>query len=934
MSTDKRLNRRVPEHVRREDTPGIRIDSGPFIGIVKNNVDPIRGGRIQVWIPELGTAEDDPKGWRTVRYASPYYGATTQTRNESNSYENVVHSYGMWAVVPDIGNQVICTFIAGDPGRGYWFACINPNLSHYMMPGLAAGNEVDTSETSANLKSKYNATSSKWPVAEFNQNKKENLDSTWINNSKPVHELQANILINQGLDRDGIRGAITSSSQRESPSNVFGISTPGRPLNDPADDPTYDERLKSGKLTAGDLEIRARKGGHTFVMDDGDQKGKDQLVRLRTAGGHQILMNDTEKVMYVANSTGAVWLEFTAGGHVNVYSQAGIHMRTEGELNLHADKDINIQSGGSIRMKSAISTAFQTKDLTVKASGSLTAQAGKIGMLSDGAFNVQAAGFGVNSSGQLVLKGSKILLNTETPPGVPPVRDLAVYKQADTRFVDGLWNSEPNTVESIATFVPAHEPWPRASTATPEANQFVDPVPEVKPESVCPPIGPVAVPLVNKLKPTGVGGAGPFGDYIASLESGRASYNAFNRGSNPPPGTGSPREQMDLVNMTIDQILALQALSDPFKRLFAVGRYQCIPSTLRDACRVLKIPTSSLFSQQVQDNIFINYLCKGKQPAIRAYLEGADQNNETLLLRACSATAAEWASVEDPLLPPPRGRYDGVGTNKAKGKTAETKLALRSQWAALRSGTYPVSVVTTGTGGVLTDSSGNPVTSGNTGVDAGIANARSKSVKFPAPPESMKKQDIPTPRSISAANGQIPGLTAIQVKSLMVQIGYSESQLEYDAVDDSLGRIGRYLINGKLLRDYGYIKPDYVKEYGNQAVFRPDAYTGKDGITSSSAWLNSPGIQDQVMETILRDFYSRMTKLQSIKLGDDVCTVAGMLAVAYFYRDNEALFGKGGPTDKAKFWREQGGNPGTRGENGETPFNQGRYALDVLSIAE
>ena len=157
MSTNRRLNRKLPERVRREDTPGIHIDSGPFIGIIKNNVDPTRSGRLQVWIPTLGGSQDDPKNWRTVNYASPYYGTTFQPDStKNNKFSEVQHSYGLWAVVPDIDNQVICTFISGDPNKGYWFACINPNLSHYMVPALGSSENVDLTNTDGNLKTKYN----------------------------------------------------------------------------------------------------------------------------------------------------------------------------------------------------------------------------------------------------------------------------------------------------------------------------------------------------------------------------------------------------------------------------------------------------------------------------------------------------------------------------------------------------------------------------------------------------------------------------------------------------------------------------------------------------------------------------------------------------------------------------------------------------------
>ena len=413
MTTDRRLNRKLPERVRREDTPGIRIDSGPFIGIIKNNIDPTRAGRLQVWIPDLGGDEDNPQNWRTVNYASPFYGTTYQPNtSKNNKYDEVQHSYGMWAVIPDIGNQVICTFIAGDPNRGYWFACINPNLSHHMVPALGSTKTLDTANVDSALKSKFDTNSSVWPAAEFNENIPDNIKPGWINNPKPPHEFQANVLINQGLDRDGLRGAIGSSAQRESPSNVFGISTPGRPLNDPMDNPQFEAKLKAGTLTEADYAVRGRKGGHTFVMDDGEQMGANQLVRLRTAGGHQILMNDSERIVYLANSDGSVWLEFTGGGHINLYSAAGINVRTEGEFNVHADKDININSGGSIKLKSENVIANQTKDFSIKSSASTSIHTGKFGALVDGSLTLQSASGGWNSSGKLVLKGSKILLNT------------------------------------------------------------------------------------------------------------------------------------------------------------------------------------------------------------------------------------------------------------------------------------------------------------------------------------------------------------------------------------------------------------------------------------------------------------------------------------------------------------------------------------------
>jgi len=44
------------------------------------------------------------------------------------------------------------------------------------------------------------------------------------------------------------------------------------------------------------VESSKLRAGHTFVMDDGTLYGKDQLIRLRTSLGHQILMSDEAHV--------------------------------------------------------------------------------------------------------------------------------------------------------------------------------------------------------------------------------------------------------------------------------------------------------------------------------------------------------------------------------------------------------------------------------------------------------------------------------------------------------------------------------------------------------------------------------------------------------------------------------------------------------------
>lgn len=920
MTTDRRLGTKLPEWADQSRHGGMKFNVGTYAGIVKNNVDPMRLGRLHVWLPDGGGEEDDSNNWRWVTYASPFYGSTMQpNRTLENSYAQSENTYGMWLVPPDVGNEVLCTFINGDPGRGYWFACTTTtNLSHNMVPGASArfSDTVDKTTVASELvKASLARTDARsyLPMAEFNESKETNMTGGFLTNSIPVHEVQAETIINQGLDTDPVRGAISSSSMREAPSAVFGISTPGR------------------ASAEGDVLPRTRKGGHSFVMDDGSIDGKDQLLRLRTAGGHQILMNDTEQILYIANAAGTAWMEFGNNGSINMYGLGGFAVRTQGSLNLHSDKSVNIQ-GASVNIKATSSLALNASTLVAKSTSGMTLHSSQVGIGSTGAITISGSGtVGVGGGSQLVLQGAAIKINDGAVDLVSDPGEIQNNSLPDANRdpVTNLWNAAGGTLSTIATVAPTHEPYMRGTVAIPSRSVSLTAVKPVCADT------PTAAGSRNIAT---TGGAGPFGDYIANNESGAASYNAFNRGSSPPRGTGSPRETIDLENMTIDEILAQRASMqpDPTKRLFAVGRYQLIPDTLVAAARRLNIPGTTKFSKTVQDNMFLNYLCQNKQPKIAAYLNGASVDDEAALLNACSATAGEWASIEDPLLTPPRGRYDGVGSNQAHGKTPATKEALKGQWAFIRQ--QGGNNVTTGSGGTLTDGSGNAVKTA--GTDAGLTAAIGQTVTKQAPVEYMKRSDAPAPDIIINSSGTygsanfVPGLSTAQIKALMIQIAFTNSDFSTDFRSST--RIGRYGVNSVILAEYEFIKPDYLRRNKLDAINVKMAWTGKNDIYSAEDFLASPAVQDIVMMKFIEDVYDRLTKSspKGIDLGDSICVAAGMINVAYFFKDAKSIFGSdlSEMVRLAALWRKE--NVGTDSEDA-TPiqsYNQGRYAIDILSV--
>jgi hypothetical protein len=179
---------------------------------------------------------------------------------------------------------------------------------------------------------------------------------------------------------------------------------------------------------------------------------------------------------------------------------------------------------------------------------------------------------------------------------------------------------------------------------------------------------------------------GPLANLIAKGESGAAAYDAFNRGSNAPKGSGSiGGEKLTLTDMKIKDIMEKQALppGSPDK-LFAVGKYQCIPVTLKAACQALNIDTEQKFTGKTQDIICQEYLVARKRPKLVAYYKNPNKNDETFLKDAGQTLAAEFASIEDPYYPGypyggPNGTYYKAG-NRVHTKWDTIKPTLIKEW--------------------------------------------------------------------------------------------------------------------------------------------------------------------------------------------------------------------------------------------------------------
>jgi hypothetical protein len=427
---------------------GVHIAPGPFIGTVKANTDILRSGRLQVWIPELGGDPSDDRSWRSVSYSTPFYGVTPQ--QTGSDYEHYPHSYGMWFVPPDIGVDVICIFVNGDPARGYWIGCVPQWPSLHMLPAISA--PIDGSKPA--------------PVVDLfvdPLNSQSGASGDLANFAKLphlTHKVQEKTWDTQGILKDPDRGPGTSSAFRETPSSVFGISTPGQPLNEDTV-----------------LGVAGRKGGHTFVMDDGDYKGKNAQMRLRTAAGHMILMNDTKDFIYIINSQGTAWVELTSQGDINIFNKstmnitakAGFNLETEGGISMHAKQDINIKSDTNVNIEG--------KDLNLKGSGS-TKVTGAMSLHLKGKSTYVTGDtcLQFKSNGHLDMRALCITLNTVgvTPAmeagGATPPKNMPTHEPFNRSTPKGGGPSPNQTVNAATGGATENAPATTGGVANPQAQ--------------------------------------------------------------------------------------------------------------------------------------------------------------------------------------------------------------------------------------------------------------------------------------------------------------------------------------------------------------------------------------------------------------------------------------------------------------------------------
>lgn len=497
----------------RESVGGEPSSPGPHIAKIVSHSDPEYMGRLQVQIMrEVGNNDSSSTELRYAYYSSPFFGQTSVdfVGKEPDDYDNTQKAYGMWMVPPDIGTQVIVIAIDGDPKKTYIIGCIPDNFMNFSVPGHAA-TKFAVGDSKATDKERV-------PVAEYNKIANPTTsDPTSI--LKPASPLEK-IFDTQGLLEDDIRGITTSSARREVPSAVFGISTPG----------PVDKQGKRGNVGKAESKVVgafvSRLGGTTLVMDDGDDKflrrtkadegppdyaaveqdeldglpdvPHNELVRIRTRTGHQILLHNSEDLIYIGNARGTSWIELSSDGKIDIYAEDSISVHTKQDFNFYADRDFNIEVGRNFNLK--VKERHQTEvgtdkilivdnnnsikvtgthDETITGATKINIEAtldiktgGQTNFTVGGGFDLNTSGDNKLTSGgnmeiaaaNTTISGGNINLNG---PGAASAGAAAAAVVPEPLSTFANPDENEGTIDSIMLRIPTHEPYPHHENLDP-----------------------------------------------------------------------------------------------------------------------------------------------------------------------------------------------------------------------------------------------------------------------------------------------------------------------------------------------------------------------------------------------------------------------------------------------------------------------------------
>lgn len=326
-------------------------------GIVIDTSDPTEQGRIKIWVPSIDGDNYKIENIPWATYVSPFAGSTREYPAGPDSKKTGLIAYGLF-VPPKMKALVVVGFFYDDPNRRIYLGSYWREQGNRSLP--RGRNKKELSPAPVN----------------------DQLDPVEPQYSNLVKQFQNRLTASEAQTR----GAYERSTGADDPKNgtegygidqVTPIGEDGKPVLDPQ---TY-------ALTTP--------GRHSMIFQDNPKNGR---VRIVTAAGHQIILDDANERIYLSTATGKCYFELDQDGRMHGYAAEGLSLSTGGSMNLIAAGNMNLSAGGSMNLSAGGS-------LKLAGCAATSISGAGVNLESSGGFNILAAGSLLQTASAIHLNG-------------------------------------------------------------------------------------------------------------------------------------------------------------------------------------------------------------------------------------------------------------------------------------------------------------------------------------------------------------------------------------------------------------------------------------------------------------------------------------------------------------------------------------------------
>ena len=324
-------------------------------GVVVDADDIQQMGRVKIWVPavdgDMYNIADLP--WAT--YTSPMAGQTRDYQAGPASTEtHGLMSYGFWAV-PKVGTQVVVGFLYNDPNKRVYISSYFRDHGNRSLP--QGRNRPDI----GNL-----------PLSDT-------FDSVEPQNTNLSAQFQGNLTASEARTRGVYERQVAQDK-------TIKDGTEG-----------YQRDLKDDKKYDSQTYVLATPGRHCLIFQDAPENGR---VRLKSAAGHQIILDDANERIYVSTAKGNAYFEMDQDGRVHIYSAESMSFSSGGDVNISANGSFNVKAGGAVNIQAGAG-------MQLAACATMNMSGAGVNIDSSAVINILA-------SGNIIQTGSNIHFNGPT----------------------------------------------------------------------------------------------------------------------------------------------------------------------------------------------------------------------------------------------------------------------------------------------------------------------------------------------------------------------------------------------------------------------------------------------------------------------------------------------------------------------------------------